>query len=38
VLTIRADDHTEEIPFTLADFDRALVQAGGWLEYAAARY
>jgi len=38
VLAIRADDYTEELPFTLAEFDRALVQAGGWLEYADARY
>jgi len=38
VLAIRADDYTEELPFTLAEFDRALVQTGGWLEYADARY
>jgi 3-isopropylmalate/(R)-2-methylmalate dehydratase small subunit len=38
VIEIRADRHTEEVPFTLADFDRALVKAGGWLEYADARY
>jgi 3-isopropylmalate/(R)-2-methylmalate dehydratase small subunit len=38
VLTIRAGDRAEELPFTLAEFDRALVEAGGWLEYADARY
>jgi len=38
VLAVRTDDHAEEIPFTLAEFDRALVEAGGWLEYANARY
>ncbi len=38
VLAIRADEHAEEIPFTLAEFDRALVEAGGWLEYADANY
>ena len=27
-----------EIPFTLSDFDAALVEAGGWVEYADARY
>jgi 3-isopropylmalate/(R)-2-methylmalate dehydratase small subunit len=26
------------IPFTLKDFERALVEAGGWVEYAAAHY
>jgi 3-isopropylmalate/(R)-2-methylmalate dehydratase small subunit len=35
---IRADSLTEEIPFTLTDFDLALVTAGGWLEYADLRY
>jgi 3-isopropylmalate/(R)-2-methylmalate dehydratase small subunit len=38
VIEIRADRLAEEIPFTLAEFDRALVAAGGWLEYADARY
>jgi 3-isopropylmalate/(R)-2-methylmalate dehydratase small subunit len=28
----------EEVPFTLAPFDRALVEAGGWVEYADQRY
>ncbi|MDR0568975.1 MAG: 3-isopropylmalate dehydratase small subunit, partial [Spirochaetaceae bacterium] len=26
------------VGFTLRDFERALVEAGGWVEYAAARY
>lgn len=38
VITIRAGRRTEEVPFTLAAFDRALVEAGGWLEYADRRY
>jgi 3-isopropylmalate/(R)-2-methylmalate dehydratase small subunit len=38
VIEFRAGPHAEEIPFTLADFDRALVEAGGWLEYADKRY
>ena len=27
-----------EVPFTLSDFDAALVEAGGWVEYADTRY
>ena len=38
VIHIRAGATAEEIPFTLSDFDRQLVEAGGWLEYADARY
>ena len=38
VIHIRAGAKAEEIPFTLSDFDRQLVEAGGWLEYADARY
>jgi 3-isopropylmalate/(R)-2-methylmalate dehydratase small subunit len=26
------------VPFTLAGFDRALVEAGGWVDYAAGKY
>ena len=37
-IEIRAERQVEEIPFTLAEFDRALVEAGGWLDYADARY
>ena len=38
VIDIRSGPESEEIPFTLADFDRMLIQAGGWLEYADAKY
>jgi hypothetical protein len=38
VVHIRAGAKAEEIPFALSDFDRQLVEAGGWLEYADARY
>jgi len=38
VIHIRAGAKEEEIPFALSDFDRQLVEAGGWLEYADARY
>ena len=38
VIEFRSGRHAEEIPFTLADFDRALVDAGGWLRYADKRY
>jgi len=38
VIEFRSGRHAEEIPFTLADFDRALVDAGGWLGYADNRY
>ena len=38
VIEFRSGRHAEEIPFTLADFDRALVDAGGWLGYADKRY
>ena len=37
-LMIKAQDRSEKIPFALSAFDRALVQAGGWVEYADARY
>ena len=29
---------TEDIPFSLPEFDRTLVDAGGWLEYADQKY
>jgi len=37
-LTIAAGGHQEEIAFSLAGFDRTLVEAEGWLGFAAARY
>lgn len=38
ILTIRTVDGGEPVPFTISDFDRTLVTAGGWLEYAAEKY
>jgi len=38
VFIIEADDAKEEIKFSLTDFDRALVEAGGWVEYADTHY
>ena len=38
VFQFQADGFSEEIPFALPDFDLALVSAGGWLEYADAKY
>jgi 3-isopropylmalate/(R)-2-methylmalate dehydratase small subunit len=37
-LTIQAGDNTRAFPYTLAGFDRALIEAGGWLEYAEKKY
>ena len=36
--TLHRGEHSESIPFALSDFDRALVEAGGWVEFADARY
>jgi len=33
-----ADAISEQVAFTLAPFDRALVEAGGWVDYADGRY
>ena len=38
VFRIKTDRLSEEIPFSLPDFDFALVNAGGWLEYADMKY
>ena len=38
VFRITAEGRTEEIPFELSGFDRTLVEVGGWVEYADARY
>ncbi len=35
---ITAEGFSEQIPFSLSAFDRDLVTAGGWLEYADQRY
>ncbi|MCP4552580.1 MAG: 3-isopropylmalate dehydratase small subunit [Bacteroidetes bacterium] len=37
-IIIGDDNHQEEIPFTVSEFDQALVQDGGWVEYADAHY
>ena len=35
---IEGNGKTKEIPFVISGFDRSLVEAGGWLEYADANY
>ncbi|MDR0590058.1 MAG: 3-isopropylmalate dehydratase small subunit [Spirochaetaceae bacterium] len=37
-LTFISVEHEEILPFTLKDFERALVSSGGWVEYAAHHY
>ena len=37
-LTFTGGGNTRTVPFMLEGFEKALVEAGGWLEYAAARY
>ena len=37
-LTFTGGGNTKSVPFVLKDFEKALVEAGGWVEYAAARY
>jgi 3-isopropylmalate/(R)-2-methylmalate dehydratase small subunit len=38
VFKIAAADQTEEIQFSLPEFARALVETGGWVEYADSHY
>jgi len=38
VFTFSANGKSEDIAFSISDFDRALVTAGGWVEYADANY
>jgi 3-isopropylmalate/(R)-2-methylmalate dehydratase small subunit len=38
LLVFRGGGGERLVPFKLEGFERALVEAGGWLEYAAARY
>lgn len=38
LLRVVGNGQTEEIPFTVSDFDRALVNAGGWVEFADNNY
>ena len=37
-LRFSSAERKETIPFAISDFDRALVRAGGWVEYADAHY
>ena len=37
-LTVRSGDEEEMVPFTISDFDRRLVEVGGWVEFADAHY
>lgn len=37
-LTIRASDDDVCLPFVVSDFDRKLVESGGWVDFADARY
>ncbi|MDR1238986.1 MAG: 3-isopropylmalate dehydratase small subunit [Treponema sp.] len=38
ILSLSGGGGEKKFPFTLTDFERALVEAGGWVEYAARRY
>jgi 3-isopropylmalate/(R)-2-methylmalate dehydratase small subunit len=38
ILHIKADSRERQISFALKDFEKALVEAGGWVEYAAKHY
>jgi 3-isopropylmalate/(R)-2-methylmalate dehydratase small subunit len=38
VLVFTGGGKTKSVPFVLKDFEKALVEAGGWVEYAAAHY
>ena len=38
VFTFSADGRQEDVSFAISDFDRALVMAGGWVNYADAKY
>jgi 3-isopropylmalate/(R)-2-methylmalate dehydratase small subunit len=37
-ITVTNGDKSEIVGFTMAEFDRALVAAGGWVEFADKRY
>jgi 3-isopropylmalate/(R)-2-methylmalate dehydratase small subunit len=38
ILCFTAGGKEKAVPFTLKDFEKALVEAGGWVEYAAKHY
>ncbi len=37
-ITIQSNDRTKKIKFHISEFDKALIQTGGWVEYADAHY
>jgi 3-isopropylmalate/(R)-2-methylmalate dehydratase small subunit len=37
-LTIRSSEEETEVPFVISDFDRKLVESGGWVDFADAHY
>ncbi|OQY12056.1 MAG: 3-isopropylmalate dehydratase [Desulfobacteraceae bacterium 4572_19] len=38
MLTVTAEDQKMEIPFEISDYNRSLVEAGGWVDYADQHY
>ncbi len=38
VFIIKSGDHEEEIPFSISEYDHALIKAGGWVDYADVHY
>jgi 3-isopropylmalate/(R)-2-methylmalate dehydratase small subunit len=38
VFQVQSGAQKEDIPFTISEFDRALVEVGGWVEYADLHY
>ena len=38
ILTLSAGKKSAEFPYQISEFDKALVKAGGWVEFADARY
>ncbi len=38
IFIFESEDQRMEVPFTITDFDRSLITAGGWVEYADLHY
>jgi len=38
LFVVKSGGRTEQIPFELSEFDRCLVEAGGWVEFADSKY
>ena len=38
IFRFESDGQSEDIPFSISKFDRTLIDAGGWLEYADSKY